>query len=167
LLGFLNRDQARDYFEKLEKLLENQAHYWVQRASVEAEEGDLDLAKSQIELAFGINPNDILVITTQAYIDIKRAIKTPTDSGLEQRGKKAFDTLFEIVNSNREKDVHPYHIIGSQGLAWSRRFIFPDETERKKWLKSLLEYVKKGELCYPTSTELQQLKSDLNKERFL
>lgn len=164
ILEFMTREDAGQYYEKLEQILSTQPHYWVQRASVEAEVGDLDLAKGQIENAFALAPNDTLIITTQAYIEIKRAIKTPADAGLRSRGEEGFQTLMSLVDDAKERDVHPFHIIGRQGLLWSKRLAFSTESARKQWLNTIRAYLEKGSQKYPGSTELRQLHFDVRKE---
>ena len=54
--------------------------------------------------------------------------------------------------------------MGSQGLAWSRRGIFP-KGSREKYLRELLLHVEQGIRQFPRENDLQVLFEDLKREQ--
>ncbi len=149
---------------KLEKILEDQSHYWLQRASLEAEDLDLPLSKIYIEKALSMQPKDSLIITTKGYIDIKLGVANIADSKYKTEAEIAFRELKSLIENGKDRDAHAFHIIGSQGLAWSRKINYSSELERKIWLQDINNYIGKGRKKYPQNTDLKQLSDDVTKE---
>lgn len=58
---------------------------------------------------------------------------------------------------------YPFHVMGSQGLAWSRRGIH-SKSEKIRYLRQLSEDVQRGVDNSPTSRDLIQLRDDIQRE---
>ena len=90
LIEFLRQDDGafrsqadipaiRAVYNEVENLLSDDYHFWLQRASFETEEGDLDAANNFIRQARGLNPEDPYVRTQWAYTTIKTAANSLDD----------------------------------------------------------------------------------------
>jgi hypothetical protein len=67
------------------------------------------------------------------------------------------------MNQPYRRDGYAFHVMGSQGLAWSRRGI-PSTTEKIKYLRQLQADVQRGLAKSPTSRDLTQLRDDIQRE---
>lgn len=163
LLRIVRRDAAADIYQSLEELLHWDYHYWLQRGSLELEGGDLRLAQNFLSQAYSMAPSDYVVQTEYAYLRIRLAVDSPTSTeapGLVQEG---FDLLEGVIEERGEIDAYPYHVLGSQGLAWSRRASLA-RSARKDLLEALVERVGEGVENHPRIEELQRLHRDLKAE---
>jgi len=134
LIRFLNHqfilqvttpDIGRQVYENVEQLLQWDYHYWLQRASLEVEQGDLDLATNFLDQARSISPGERTVETEYAYLLIKRASKTPEHGSAEEWFTEGRKYLEELIGQSGSRDSYPYHVLGSQGLAWARQATIP------------------------------------------
>jgi Mrp family chromosome partitioning ATPase len=73
----IGTDPARSFFAELERFMDWDHHYWLQRGSMELERGDPSLAENFLNQAAGIEPNDLLVQTELAYLHLKIAVVEP------------------------------------------------------------------------------------------
>ena len=156
----------RGIYQELEPLLTQDHHFWLQRGSFETEVGDLDLAKNFIEQARGLAPEDPYVRTQWAYMTLKRASRRPDDPTSTASAAEAFSELTDVIEVRGRRDTYPFHVYGSQGLAWANRSgITPDEKARL--LLHIRRIVDSGLELHRTNRELQQLASDLEREYLL
>jgi hypothetical protein len=126
----LGMDRARTLYEELEPQLRSEAHFWLQRASLELEDGIIGLAENFIYQARGIAPDDPLIETTFAHFLFQKALHQPTAIDAPDLVANAMGLLKAATVNKGRTDPHPYHILGSQGLAWSRRGL--DSFEKKR-----------------------------------
>ena len=75
---------------------------------------------------------------------------------------EATEILESIINSSFS-NAHSFHVIGSQGLAWSRRGIH-DRERRSQYLRNIMSQVEKGIERYPRNQDLQTLHADIRRE---
>lgn len=121
---------ARNLYDDLEPQLRSEAHFWLQRASLELEDGIIGLAGNFIYQARGIAPDDPLIEISFAHFLFQKALNQPNAIDASDFVANAMG-LLRVATANRGKtDAHPYHILGSQGLAWSRRGL--DTFEKKR-----------------------------------
>jgi hypothetical protein len=73
--GLLLVTRARQFYEELEAILRQDHHFWLQRGSLELEDGYLKLAQNFLGQAEAINPNDPLVICTSSHLLFRRALR--------------------------------------------------------------------------------------------
>jgi hypothetical protein len=104
--------------------------------------------------------HDFRVQTEWAYYLMKSAWKKPRSNDAEARIVEGSQILLDQIEGHGKSDFHPWHIYGSQMLAWLRRASLPpDERARQlEVVKSKIEdgvRVTQGNLisrvCWPTS----------------
>jgi hypothetical protein len=123
----------------------------------------LPRAELFLSQAQALAPDDALVETEQAYLVFCKAIDNPRALEAPERVLKATATLEDLIRRRGATDHYPYHVLGSQALAWTRRGI-PNRDEKAKYLTRILKLVQDGKQKHPRSTELDQLSSDLQRE---
>jgi hypothetical protein len=168
LIEFLQRPQSqkpdvvaiRALYDSVESVLGHDHHFLLQRGSFETEEGDLDLAKNFVDQARGLAPDDPFVRSQWAYMTLKRASRQPTDPGARDQVELAFAELDEAIAQRGRNDPYPFHIYGSQGLAWSKRAPLGKD-ERELLLQTLRRVVDEGLELHPGRRDLRQLAKDL------
>jgi hypothetical protein len=102
-----------------------------------------------------------LTSTTQwAYTTIKTAYNSPDDPASRKNVSEAFDELEEAIEQRGRADAYPFHIYGSQGLAWSNRGPLTLD-ERAELLQALRRVVDDGIALHPKRRDLRQLAADL------
>jgi len=171
LVGFLRMTNGREpdrvgirgVYEEVEPLLTQDHHFWLQRGSFETEEGEIDLAKNFIEQATSLAPEDSYVRTQWAYMTMKRASRRPADPGVADQVEEAFSVLDDVIANRGRRDSYPFHVYGSQGLAWANRGgLTRDDKERL--LLQLRRVVDEGRKLHKGNRELLQLARDLENE---
>lgn len=163
LLNCIGLEQTRSVYGQLESLLSWDYHYWLQRGSVEVEKGDLSFARQFLSQARSINPTDPFVENEWAYLLFREAIEAPGASDAQESVDTATAILEELIEKDPQLNSYSYHVLGSQGLAWSRRGIANNE-KRKQYLRKLLDTVEDGTKKHPRVRELGQLFRDIQKE---
>ena len=158
-----DNETPRGAYESIENLVKWNHHYWLQRGSYEVEAGDIDLAKNFIEQARAMAPGDYMVQTEWAYMTLKRASENASVGWARESASEAFEELEDAIDRREKTDDYPYHVLGSQGLSWSRRAVI-SPTQKRELLERLSHHIKKGLYHHPRSVQLQQLKDDLQKE---
>lgn len=168
LIGFLrvtgggapDRVGIRGVYEEVEPLLTQDHHFWLQRGSFETEEGDIELAKNFIEQATGLAPDDPYVRTQWAYMAMKRASRRPADPGAADQVHQALAELDDVIVNRGRRDSYPFHVYGSQGLAWANRGGLTRE-DKEQLLLQLRRVVDEGLDLHRGNRELLQLARDL------
>lgn len=160
LIRAVGRESGRNLYGELENLLNWDSQYWLQRGSLEVEQGDLARAENFLNQAKGLAPEDPYVDTEQAYLWFAQAIERPNTESARSLASDATSALgFQIQRWGRV-DPYPYHILGSQGLAWARRGIH-SSVERERYLRMLINNVQDGCSKHPRAADLKQLLTDL------
>lgn len=154
---------VRGVYDRVEGVLDGDHHYWLQRGSFETEEGNLDDAAIFLGQARGIAPDDLLVRTEWSYMTLKRASRAAGDPRAPEKVQTAFAELEEIIALRGRQDSFPFHVYGSQGLAWARRGPLSVD-ERKRLLERLRLIVGEGLELHPESEDLRSLKQALDHE---
>jgi len=166
--SFLHRmlgpEQARNLYGELESHLNNESHYWLQRGVLEVEAGNLRLAKNWLDQAKGISPDDNFVENEYALWEFRTALETPADLKSRELVDDACNALEHQIALNGKRYDSPYHILGSQCLAWVRRGLKQFEEQR-----DFLEYgtgrVKEGVQNHPTNDKLKSLLKEMEDEK--
>jgi hypothetical protein len=163
LIRSLGIETTRNLYGSLEEILSWDHHYWLQRGSFEVERGDLSLAQNFLSQARGLAPEDPYVETEWAYLQFAQANENPTGTGAEQAVEDATTILQVQMNRLNRQDGYPFHVLGSQGLSWSRRGI-SSRTEKVRYLRQLYQDVQMGTDRFPWNRELAQLRDDIKRE---
>jgi SIR2-like domain len=159
----LGVEKARNLYGEIELLMHWDYHYWLQRGSLEVEEGDLALAENFINQAYSIAPNDRLVITERAYLLFRKASINPRNIESVNQINLAMTDLENLITSHGDLDHYPFHVLCSQGLSWSRRGIL-DMRERRDYLRYLISRAEIGIRKHPRVDALVQIRDDLKRE---
>ncbi len=158
-----NLEVPRAAYDDVENLLADEPHYWLQRGRFETEAGDPVRAQNFCDQARGLAPDDPLVKTGWSAITLRRAAENPGAPGAVDRVAEALDELESAIADRGKRDVHPYHVMGSQGLSWARRAPMGRET-KVKFYEYLRSCVNEGRTFHPSSRELAQLSEDIERD---
>jgi tetratricopeptide (TPR) repeat protein len=163
LLRMLDSEQARNLYGSVEQALHWEPNFWLQRGSLEVEQGELRLAENFLGQARSLAPDYVYVENEWAYLLFKKAINAPGSSGAPDLVRDATEILMELIRSERGTGMYPYHVLGSQGLSWARRGIRHEE-DRARYLRGLIATVQSGIKKIPEASALRQLDEDLRQE---
>jgi hypothetical protein len=159
----LGLEPTRNLYGDLERLLSWDFHYWLQRGSFEVEFGDLSHAENFLNQAKGLAPDDPYVDTERAYLMFAQALAAPNTERAIALVEEATASLELQMARLDRRDVYPFHVLGSQGLAWSRKGIHSD-VNRERYLRQVLQRLEEGEKRHPREPTLRQLHADVKKE---
>ncbi len=162
LLRVIGLDAARNLYCSLENLLHWNYHYWLQRGSAEVENDELQHAELCLNHARSISPGDPFVQNEWAYLLFRQAIASPGSRGAQELVQDATKILEGLMSTSEGLSSYPYHVLCSQGLAWSRRGL--SSQEKGRYLHSLIAILDEGIRKYPKQRDLVQLHHDLKKE---
>ena len=137
----LDVPQARQLYEELEPVLHTDHHFWLQRGSLELEDGSLQLAQNFLGQAQALCAADPIVACTHSHLLFKRALTNVGAIEAPRFVKEATVQLIADIAARGETNYHSYHILGSQSLAWSRRGLttFEDKKSLLEWLKPIMD----------------------------
>jgi tetratricopeptide (TPR) repeat protein len=159
LYKHLDLDRSQMLYQELEDMLSDDSHYWLQRGSLEVEFGDLRLAENFLNQARGLSPNDAFIENEWAYLLFKKALEQPKSLVAQEYVQEATRSI-EAVIATTKSGPYPFHVLGSQGLAWSRVGI-PSDEDKAKYLSDLKRTVEKGIALYPDNKNLRELRDSL------
>ncbi len=159
----LGLEQTRNLYGQCETLLRDDYHYWLHRGAIEVEQGDLALAENFLSQAKGLAPADSYVLNEWAYLLFRKAIEHPASADACRYVDDALDILNGLISNRTNAGAHAYHVMASQGLAWSRRGI-TSKVERAEFLEQVKNNLLEGCALFPDSTDLRQLERDVQKE---
>lgn len=165
LFRMRDSEQARNLYGSVEQLLNWNSHFWLQRRSLEVEEGDLGLAENFLSQARSMDPENRYIDNEWAYLLFKKAIIRPGSLDSPNLVNEAMRILNELIDAEPQIDRYPYHVLGSQGLAWARRGI-REEEKRARFLQKLVTALQIGVKKFPDAKELGKLEEALRKELF-
>lgn len=160
LIKLLNVQGARAVYEEVESILSFDYHYWLQRGSLEVQAGDVRLADNFLSQARSIRPDDYRIETEYAYMLMRRAWEEPGRTEARELLREGMEILESVIAARGDADPYPYHVLGSQGLAWVRRSGV-DRSEARENLQRLLDIVEAGLQRHPGRGDLKQLAQDL------
>lgn len=163
LLRVVGIMDARAIYAELENVLSFDYHFWLQRGSLEVEAGDVKLGANFLNQARSLRPGDFRIETEYAYMLIRRAYESPRSPASEKDFTNALAILEDVILHRGKVDSYPYHVVGSQGLAWARRADL-GARDKRELLTYLIETVKKGYDIHPKVKRLRTLLDDLQKE---
>jgi hypothetical protein len=166
LLRTIDFMAARDLYTRLEPVLSSDYHYWLQRGSLEVEAGDVRKAENFLGAARSLGAGDYRVGTAFAYMLLRKACEAPGDIHAEEYLSAGFKELEAVIELSGHINEYPYHVYGSQGLAWAHRGIHNME-DRRTFLNRLLDVVKDGLRVHAGSEKLTELAKDIRKDILL
>lgn len=156
-------ERARALYGRLESLLEWEFHYWLQRGSLEVAHDNLESARQFLAQARSIRSRDPYVDNEWAYLLFREAVTNPGATDSERAVDEATEILVDLIAKRGKLDSYPYHVLGSQGLAWSRRGL-TDSYRKGQYLQRLRSVVEEGLRKHPGRSDLKQLRQDIEQE---
>ena len=156
-------EPAKNLYASLEQLLSWDSHYWLQRGSLEVEFGSIALAENFPSQARGLAPDDPFVDTEWAYLLFRKAIDNPRAAEALTYAGDAMAMLEGLIDRPGYIDSYPYHVLGSQGLAWARRAVM-GRAERGRLLTQILRRLEQAKTLFPHMAEIAQLYTDVRRE---
>src|SRR5690606_23541866 len=109
--------------------------------------------------------DDYRVQTEWAYMRLKRAADDAAGghAGWKDKATEAITELRDAIERRGRTDSYPFHVLGSQGLGYSRRAPLTP-SEREVLLNELRGVVRQGCQLHPGTPDLIQLRDDLENE---
>ncbi|HEX4962525.1 MAG TPA: SIR2 family protein [Thermoanaerobaculia bacterium] len=163
LMRSVGLEPARNLYGRLEQPREWDYHFWLQRGSLEVEFGELPLAQNFLGQARSLAADDPLVETEWAYLLFRQAIESPGNPDSDARATEALSILDDLIRRRGITDSYPFHVLGSQGLGWVRRGIHGRD-KKAEFIKNLLKRLELGVSKHPRTSDLKDLKRDLEAE---
>ena len=158
----LGQFRGQTFYQSIENDLGDDFHFWLQRGSFELEWGDLHSAENYLGQARGLEPGDHRVENEWAYLQFRKANVRPTHEDAPRLVEGATAMLKRLMDDERTSE-HPFHVLGSQGLAWSRKGRL-GRGERGPYLRELIMHVEGGAKRFPSSSKLRGLLKALKEE---
>ena len=163
LLRIMGLERARNLYGTLESMLDWEFQYWLQRGSAEVEQGDLGLARLFISQARSLSADSALVETEWAYLMFREAIANPHAREAQTSVDEATTILEDLIGRHARVDSYPYHVLGSQMLAWSRRSMRKSQ-RKSQYLEKVIGIVEAGVRQHPREKQLRKLLEDVRRE---
>jgi len=94
---------------------------------------------------------------------LKRAYQDPANPAAGNWADAALAELEDAIQQRGRTDTYPYHVMGSQGLAWVRRALLPDN-DKIRMLERLRSVVREARRDHPAQRDLEQLAGDFDQQ---
>jgi tetratricopeptide (TPR) repeat protein len=156
-------EEAQHYYQQLEKVLSPDFNYWLQRGSLELENGRLDAAERYISNARGINDRDLNTQAEYAYLLMMKANNEPRSPRARGMIDEAEAMLRANIAARGDRDPHAYHILVGQMILWIRVSNLP-RREARSLLLSLRTTLSDGIKRHPRNQHLKVLSQHLEEE---
>jgi hypothetical protein len=153
---------ARTIYNDIEEFCNDDYHFWLQRGSLEVQDGNLTHARAYLLSAKDGGDHDHRVQTEWAYYLLKDAWKHPRRPDAEQQVAEAQQILLARLDHDGG-DVHAWHIYGSQMLAWLRRSPAPPDTVASA-LEMVMRRLDDGVRTNPDDRDLKSLHLEIQNE---
>jgi hypothetical protein len=163
VLRITNPQSGRAIYSRLEPLLHWDYHYWLQRGSLEVEVGDLDFATQFLDQARSLMPDNRMIETEYGYLLMKKAIRNPAGPQAKALFEEGVALLEDLIVHHGHETPYPYHVLGSQGLNWTRHAKLT-RIEKRSLLERSLSVVRDGLKHYPFHRDLKTLVEELQRE---
>jgi hypothetical protein len=134
---------VRAVYQELEPLLRDDADYWLQRGSYELERGDIFLAENFLAQAKGLSDRSPLVQTEWAYLMLKRARTTPSDSRSLEWATEGIELLLDVIERVGRSSPHTYVVLAREVVEWCKTGV-PSMLDCKAILTSVRAALKAG-----------------------
>lgn len=161
----MSNEECEQAYGELEVNMENYYHYWLQRGSLAVKADKLPQAENFLSQARGIYVGlNSLIENEYAYMLFKKACARPGDHDAVGYVEEA-QAILEALMNHPYRTPHPFHVYGSQGLAWLNRGINDPETQ-KEYISRLIINVERGINDFPHNAELAKLIRDLKRRYY-
>ena len=161
VLGVMN---AREVYGDIENLVAFDYHYWLQRGSLEVQEGDLTVATQYLDQAHSLSPNDYLVQTAYGNLQMRKASEHPDRHRARDYLEDGMAILEGVIAERGRTTPYPFHVLGSQCLQWCGVDATMTGVAKREFLSMILERVKTGRDLHPWSKQLKELVPRIERE---
>lgn len=155
-------ERAREIYSDFEDALDWNYHFWLHRGALELETDHLDRAENFLNQAKGLNEHDVFIDNELAYLAFKKAIAEPGNPSSSDLIDEAIATLNDVVTRRPDQMAFAYHIMGQQGLAWTKTGL-SDAKAKQEMLEYLKRKVDKAVAKEPTEM-MRELAEEIQKE---
>jgi hypothetical protein len=97
------------------------------------------------------------------YMTLKRASRNAMDLGAVEQAEEAFDALEHVIDTRGKRDPYPFHVYGSQGLAWAKRSPL-SHADKVQLMERLRRVVEAGRRLPPRQGRTAETGKDLEHE---
>jgi ABC-type cobalamin/Fe3+-siderophores transport system ATPase subunit len=113
----MSADEARGIYDCAASVLRGDFHYHLQRGAyeLEADAGDLELAKVELEQAKAIAPEDYKVVTEWAYMILRVAHGDPHQTA---DALAALNELDDVIGQHGGRSTHTFVVLSREGRRW-------------------------------------------------
>jgi hypothetical protein len=117
---FTDLRRPRLCYSSVQKEMDDNFHYWLQRAQFEFEFGSLEAARNYLESAERSEhgATDYRVQTLRGEVELKESLKTPTDSSQREVARNALRTLDEVSRVKGSSSPQTYSVLVRLGYEW-------------------------------------------------
>jgi len=162
----LGLEHAQNFYAELESGLSFDAHFWLQRGSLEVELGRIKLAENYLNQAKGLAPDDDFIEAEYDYLLFRKALDNPSALEAADYVATARKSLLANIARRGASDPYIYHIYCSQSLSWCFKALDGKLDEQKAYLQDLLRVIEDGIKRHPYDSELKSLEKRLKDEYF-
>ena len=155
---------ARGIYESVRSNIANDFHFWLQYGSLELSFGELDYAANYLAQAESIKPYDSFIMTAKGHLYYKQSLVANNLRTAEQLKEDGKDYILDQINSRPDFSAHPFHIFGSQELAFANKWLIESDFDlSKSIIETALSVVRNGMKYHKRNSELIQLEDDLKR----
>lgn len=151
---------CRKIYESIGHHFQEDGHYWLQYGLYELEFGDLDFAENFLLQADALMHEDPWVRTSIGYLMARKGVEAHSLMAAEEFFNRGVEILRGEIATTKQ-NPYPYHVLGSQGLAFIRRWV-PKSSQAER-LRELHREVAEGCKKYPLASQLQNLADAIKK----
>ena len=108
-LGVMN---AREVYGDIESLVAFDYHYWLQRGSLEVQQGDLTVATQYLDQARSLSPNDYLVQTAYGDLQMRKASEHPDRRHAGDYLEEGMAILESVITERGRITPYPFPCVG-------------------------------------------------------
>ena len=164
LMRSVDLNDGRELYVNIEGLLGADYHYWLQRGSLEVEGGDIKKAELFLRTSRSLNGDgDYRVDTEFGYMLLRKSIEDPTNPSASSWFDEGTRLLEAVIAIRGDSDSYPFHVLGSQGLAWVHRSCGTRQ-EIRTGLSYYKNVVEQGLRQHPLNRDLRALLKDIETE---
>lgn len=159
LIFLRQQDICRRIYESVRQHFVGDGQYWLQYGSYELEFGDLDFAENYLLQAEALMPDHPWVGTAMGYLLMKKGVEAKSLMEANDLVRQGLARLRQQIVRIGSNDPYPYHVLGSQMLAFTNAWIVKEQKAGK--LRELHAEVLEGCKRHPLDTQLKVLADDI------
>jgi hypothetical protein len=152
---------CRNIYESVRSHFVDDGHFYLQYGSYELEYGDLDFAENYLLQAEKLMPTHPWVANAMGYLLMRKAVEARSLMAANEFRELGLKKLQAQIGTVGAQDPYPYHVLGSQELAFIKRWCLEEEQVRQ--LQALHNQVSEGCRKHPLDGQLKSLVEAIKK----